>query len=300
MMPSQPCKLRCWHQSPDNHFLNFPANPLILPSALILLNRFGVLGNMKRQVEHLDELQVAIRLKYYCEPSHRKSVFVHEKAGLGETAWKGYVEVFDLTGHAEAKTCYAWVNRQPTGLQIVTVLGNHFIDSAQKAVRSAIFVDAQLAFSSNFGPSAKLYMDELQVAIRQNYFSEPVHKKSVFVHEKTEIGETAWRGYVEVFDLSGHEKAQTCYAWVNRRGYSVKIITVLGNHLVDSADKAVQAAIFMDGELASTSDVGLFDTLLQQAKKTLHETKIKSEDLEAAIEAARQVKEKINNRKTIT
>lgn len=75
----------------------------------------------------------------------------------------------------------------------------------------------------------------------------PTHKETAFVHEKTKDEQTVWQGYVEVFNLTGHKEAETCYAWEhaykNRR---VKIISVLGSHLIDSATKAIQAAIFMD------------------------------------------------------
>lgn len=88
-------------------------------------------------------------------------------------------------------------------------------------------------------------MGELQAAIKLEHKCKPTHRETVFVHEKTDSGETVWRGYVEVFDIAGHKKAKTCYAWQHVRGNEVKIITVLGSSVISSAQRAVQAAIFI-------------------------------------------------------
>jgi hypothetical protein len=141
------------------------------------------------------------------------------------------------------------------------------------------------------------YLEELQIAIRFKYLCEPTHKESVYVHEKTGRGETVWTGYVEVFELAGFKEAKTCYAWLNRKANGVKILTILGNHLIDSAQKAVQAAIFVDAQLAFSTDRDLLNTQLEQAKRKLQETQIKSEDLDAAIKAAEQIKKDIKKRK---
>ncbi len=101
---------------------------------------------MSSKSNHLLALQAAIQLKHQCRPVHRESVFVHETAGAKETIWMGTVEVFDLSGHKEAKICYAWQHVQDDGeVRIFTVLGNQFIDSANRAVQAAIFMDKQPA-----------------------------------------------------------------------------------------------------------------------------------------------------------
>jgi phosphate uptake regulator len=42
------------------------------------------------------------------------------------------------------------------------------------------------------------------------------------------------------------KEAQTCYAWRHTDGHGTKIFTVLGNQVVSSAQRAIQAAIFVD------------------------------------------------------
>jgi len=96
--------------------------------------------------DHLLALQAAIQLKHRCWPVHRESVFVHETTEARETVWMGTVEVFDLRGHKEAKTCYAWQHNKGDGdTKIFTVLGNQLIDSPKRAVQAAIFLDQQPA-----------------------------------------------------------------------------------------------------------------------------------------------------------
>jgi hypothetical protein len=98
---------------------------------------------MFKEFKHLDTLQTAIELKHHCRPTHRETVFVRERTAADETMWEGQVEVFDLTGHKEAKICYAWLHTDGDGTKIFTVLGNQIVYSAQRAVQAAIFMDAQ-------------------------------------------------------------------------------------------------------------------------------------------------------------
>ncbi|HEY3762719.1 MAG TPA: hypothetical protein VGN23_13320 [Verrucomicrobiae bacterium] len=139
------------------------------------------------------------------------------------------------------------------------------------------------------------YLEELQNAVRFKHRCSAAHAESVFVHERTNAGETVWKGYVEVFDLTGHEEAKKCYAWLNRKANGLKILTVMGNQLIDSAQKAVQAAIFMGVQPAFTTLelLRFLDFQLQQAKGILQETQINSEDLDAAIQAAQQIQDNI-------
>jgi len=79
-----------------------------------------------------------------CKPTHRETVPVEERTSEGEIVWRGDVEAFDLSGHEEAKTCYAWQHINSLGgAKIFAVLRNQFIDSPKRAVQAAIFVDAQ-------------------------------------------------------------------------------------------------------------------------------------------------------------
>lgn len=91
------------------------------------------------------------------------------------------------------------------------------------------------------------YLGALESAIKERHKCRPIHKETVFVHEKTEDDKTMWQGNVEVFELNKHDEAKTCYAWQHReKNGDMKIIAVLGSGLINSANRAVQAAIFMD------------------------------------------------------
>lgn len=99
---------------------------------------------MSRKAEYIDALEAAILIKHRCKPMHRETVFVREETEEKETVWEGYVDAFDLTGHKEAKTCYAWQHSDGKGgIKIFAVLENQVIDSARRAVQAAIFMDAQ-------------------------------------------------------------------------------------------------------------------------------------------------------------
>jgi hypothetical protein len=140
---------------------------------------------------------------------------------------------------------------------------------------------------------------ELQAAIELKHLCKSVHQKTVFVHERMNAKETVWSGHVEVFDLVGHRDAQTCYAWRHNQEEGVKIFTILGNHVVTSAQRAVQAAIFFGAQPPSSKfskDLQVLNRRLRKTRKALHETKIKIEDLDALIQAAAQVKEDIQEK----
>jgi hypothetical protein len=58
------------------------------------------------------------------------------------------------------------------------------------------------------------YIEELKEVIRRLHGGESTHRESVPVKEVFN-GETVWEGIVEVFDLHGHPKANTAYAWTH-------------------------------------------------------------------------------------
>ncbi|HTV43461.1 MAG TPA: hypothetical protein VMF08_23055 [Candidatus Sulfotelmatobacter sp.] len=100
---------------------------------------------------YLTLLQQAIEERHKCSAVHRESVHVHETMD-DKTIWAGEVEVFELDGHAEAATCYAWSHRERGAngsvlnsetMRLITVLGKRPVDSPQMAVRAAIFYDVQ-------------------------------------------------------------------------------------------------------------------------------------------------------------
>ena len=98
---------------------------------------------MPRRSNYIESLEAAIQLRHKCQPTHRETVFVHEKTKADETVWQGHVEVFDIAGHKKARTCYAWQNDKYGEVKIFAVLGSSFIDSPKKAIQAAIFVDQE-------------------------------------------------------------------------------------------------------------------------------------------------------------
>lgn len=144
------------------------------------------------------------------------------------------------------------------------------------------------------------HVGKLQVAIEAKYQCKSTHRETVFVHEKMGKNETVWSGYVEVFDITGHPEAQICYAWRHVEADTVRVFTLLGNQIINSAHRAIQAAIFFDAQPLAhkfEKDLELLSQRIQEAKRSLQETEIKTEDLEALIQAAIQVKENIKQRR---
>src|SRR5262245_18180666 len=87
------------------------------------------------------------------------------------------------------------------------------------------------------------YIDALRDAIHKMHGCESEHVESVPVTERFQ-GQTVWEGAVEVFVIRGHPKAQRCYAWSHGQDNGrERYVTVLELPPVDSAERAVQAAI---------------------------------------------------------
>jgi hypothetical protein len=86
------------------------------------------------------------------------------------------------------------------------------------------------------------YLDELQDAIRDLHGSESSHVSTINVLE-TFQGQTVWQGDVELFALHSHPKAERCYAWAHETDKGKRYVVVLELPPVDSAQKAVRAAI---------------------------------------------------------
>jgi hypothetical protein len=75
---------------------------------------------------------------------------------------------------------------------------------------------------------------------------------------------------------------------------------LLGNHVVTSAYRAVQAAIFFGAQPPAskfTKDIQVLNRRLRKTRRVLHAAKLKIEDLDALIQAATQVKEDINDKR---
>lgn len=89
------------------------------------------------------------------------------------------------------------------------------------------------------------YIDELKNVIRRLHDCEADHVRTQPVTE-TFQGQIVWQGEVEVFNLRGHPKAKTCYAWAHAAGeddQDKRYVAVLELPPVDSAQSAVKAAI---------------------------------------------------------
>lgn len=133
------------------------------------------------------------------------------------------------------------------------------------------------------------YFDSLEAAIIIGHKCQAVHRATAFVHERTEYGLTIWKGNVEVFDLKDHPTAKECYAWRYGDIDRSRIFTILGNKLVTSAQKAVQAAVCADQQPVKlipplANGLELLRQQMERSKKILRRVEITSEDLVAAIE----------------
>ena len=94
------------------------------------------------QLSEENEFKEAIRATHGCEARHVESVRVHE-IFEGKTAWNGFVEVFDITGHPKAKRCYAWRYLDGKTWRYTAVLEIPPVDSPQSAVTIAIAANAK-------------------------------------------------------------------------------------------------------------------------------------------------------------
>jgi len=86
------------------------------------------------------------------------------------------------------------------------------------------------------------YIGELKKVIRELHGCEADYVETVAVVE-TFQGETVWQGEVEVFNIRGHPKTKRAYAWSHETDKGKRYVAVLELPPVDSAQKAVKAAI---------------------------------------------------------
>jgi hypothetical protein len=94
--------------------------------------------------EYLDNLKQAILEQHGCEAIYVESVNVLETVE-GHTVWRGIVAVFQIAGHPQAATCYAWGSWQRDGkMRYVTVLGIPPVDSPRKALQAAVVAEPSL------------------------------------------------------------------------------------------------------------------------------------------------------------
>jgi hypothetical protein len=146
------------------------------------------------------------------------------------------------------------------------------------------------------------YLGMLKAAIVIAHDCWPTHRGTIFVTEETEENGIVWEGPVELFALAGHGEARNCYAWqCLDAGGKGKILTVLENEFIDSASRAVQAAIFTDLQPPRNGHAKGLELLrkrLQQSDQALREAQIKTEDLDATMQALEEMRGRINHRRS--
>ncbi|MHB2007164.1 MAG: hypothetical protein ACYCOX_03870 [Acidobacteriaceae bacterium] len=92
------------------------------------------------------------------------------------------------------------------------------------------------------------YIEELKDVIRKLHGVESTHRSSVPVKEVFD-GKTVWEGIVEVFDLYGHPKANTAYAWTHATDAASqpkRSVTVLHVPPAISPETAVRVSILQE------------------------------------------------------
>jgi hypothetical protein len=143
------------------------------------------------------------------------------------------------------------------------------------------------------------YVKILESAILAGHHSQPYHRGTIFVREKTDRDEILWEGPVELFGLPDHESAKNCYAWQHTGDDGkAKIVAVLENDFITSAMQAVEAAIFSDVQPSKNPNaLELFRKNRQKAGETRHEAQIRTEDLAATIESLKETQERIRQRR---
>lgn len=85
------------------------------------------------------------------------------------------------------------------------------------------------------------HLTAIKAAIALRHSCDSAHRETVRL--RAQHVDAGWDGAVEVFDLHGHSQARICYAWYHLEATGVRIITILGDKLIDSAHKAVHAIL---------------------------------------------------------
>ncbi len=88
--------------------------------------------------KRIEDIRLVVEVMHNCAAKHEGSAPVIEMFGKDEI-WEGLVEMFTLTGHADAKRCYAWNfaddDQEP---HYIAVLELPPVSSPHTAVRAAI------------------------------------------------------------------------------------------------------------------------------------------------------------------
>jgi hypothetical protein len=84
----------------------------------------------------ITDLKDAIRQTHRCEAVYISTVHVREKL-KSAAEWNGFVKVFKLIGHPEAKRCYAWSYCNGKEKTVTTILELSPVSSAETAISVA-------------------------------------------------------------------------------------------------------------------------------------------------------------------
>jgi hypothetical protein len=96
---------------------------------------------------YIQALRDLIRRSYGCISRYAQTIAVKEESG-GKVLWEGKVEQFDLSGHAQARQCYAWGSKDDQGRwQYVAYLRLPPVSSAATAVQAHLARQAPQASS---------------------------------------------------------------------------------------------------------------------------------------------------------
>lgn len=82
--------------------------------------------------DYIARMQKTIQQLHNCDAVWHPSVLAHQIL-QGRITWEGDVEVFELTGHPEAKRCYGWSNGESE--EFITILESPPVQSPQDAVK---------------------------------------------------------------------------------------------------------------------------------------------------------------------
>jgi hypothetical protein len=85
--------------------------------------------------EYIERLKLTVEHLHRCSAVFLRTERVKE-IFQGQTIWEGSVEVFGLSRHPEAKTCYGWSQGEPE--EFMTILELPPVKSAHDAVKVAI------------------------------------------------------------------------------------------------------------------------------------------------------------------
>jgi hypothetical protein len=126
---------------------------------------------------------------------------------------------------------------------LATAIFSLYSNSRGQAMANVLNMDKQIMVIGALAEGASIRSIERMTGVHRD-----THRESVPVKE-TFNGETVWEGIVEVFDLTGHPKANKAYAWSQDADNPDKPtyhVTMLHIPPAVSPEKAVRAALIQE------------------------------------------------------